>query len=146
MPRRKVRVTHWLDRWVFNPIIRVGVMTGVAPRAFALLETTGRVTGRRRVVPVGNGSLGNEFWIVAQDGYDCAYVRNLMAKPAVRVKVPRRPWRGGVATVVEGVDGRAKRREIDERNGLGGRFDGVIFRAACTELVTIKVELEPARQ
>ena len=142
MPRRKVRVTHWLDRWIINPIIRAGVEVGLAPRAFALLETTGRKTGRRRVVPVGNGLLGPEFWIVAQDGYDCAYVWNLVANPNVRVKVPRQKWTTGVATVVEGVDGLAKRREIDGHNGVSGRFDGVIFRAVCTELVTVRIDLD----
>ena len=138
-------MTHWLDRWIVNPIIRVGVELGIAPRAFALLETTGAKTGRRRVVPVGNGLIGDEFWIVAQDGHHCAYVRNLVANPAVRVKVPRRPWRSGTAQVVEGVDGLATRREIDARNGLGGRFDGMIFRAVCTELVTVRIDLEPAQ-
>src|SRR3954470_2387629 len=118
MPRRKVRVTHWLDRWIFNPIIRASVEIGVAPRAFALLETTGRKTGRRRIVPVGNGLVGDDFWIVAQDGFHCAYVWNLVSNPTVKVKVPRRPWRTGIASVVEGVDGVAKRRDIDRRNGL----------------------------
>jgi len=145
MTRRKVRVTHWLDRWIVNPIIRVAVEIGVAPRAFALLETTGRKSGRRRVVPVGNGLTGDQFWIVAQDGYHCAYVRNIVANPTVKVKVVRQPWRSGVARVVEGVDGLAKRREIDERNGFGGRFDGVIFRAVCTELVTVRIDLERTR-
>ena len=141
--RRKVRITHWLDRWIFNPIISAAVRTGISPRAFALLETTGRRTGRARVVPVGNGLDGDQFWVVAQDGHQCAYVRNLLADPNVRVKGPRQPWRQGRAFVAPDVDGHAKRREIDRRNGLSGAVDGLIFRAASTVLVTVKIELEP---
>ena len=49
MRPRKVRVTHWLDRWVINPIVRTAARAGLAPRAVALLETTGRTTAMRRV-------------------------------------------------------------------------------------------------
>jgi hypothetical protein len=52
------------------------------------------------------------------------------------------PWRSGQASVVEDVDGKAKRREIDARNGLGGRLDGIIFRSVSTDLVTIRIDLQ----
>lgn len=94
---------------------------------------------------MGNGLIGDEFWIVAQDGYQCAYIRNLIADPAVRVRVPRHPWQTGIATVVDGVDGLAKRREIDKRNGVVGRFDGVIFRAAKTDVLTVRIDLDRPR-
>lgn len=142
-PKRKAALTHALDRWVVNPLIRGGVRTGLAPRAFALLETTGRRSGRPRVVPVGNGLDGDEFWIVAQDGRRCAYVLNIEANPAVRVKTPRGPWCTGRAEVVADADGLATRRRIDKANGPSGRFDGVIFRAVRTETVTIRIALDP---
>jgi deazaflavin-dependent oxidoreductase (nitroreductase family) len=41
---------------------------GAAPRAFALLETTGRRTGLARHTPVGNGVDGDTFWLVAAHG------------------------------------------------------------------------------
>src|SRR5690349_16213775 len=110
MPRRKVRVTHWLDRWIVNPIIRAGVEVGLAPRAFALLGTSGRKTGRRRAVPGGNGVVRAECWIVGQDDYERAYVRHLAANPKVRLKVPRQECTTGLPSLVEGLDGLAKRR------------------------------------
>ena len=48
-----------------NRLIRLALRAGVAPRAFALLETTGRCTGLARHTPVGNGLDGDTFWLVA---------------------------------------------------------------------------------
>ena len=62
----------------------------LAPRAFALLETTGRRTGRPRHTPVGNGLIGDTFWLVAAHGEQADYVRNLIAQPRVRIKTGRR--------------------------------------------------------
>jgi hypothetical protein len=143
MPRRKVRVTHWLDRWIINPIIGSAVRTGLSPRAFALLETMGGKTGLGRVVPAGNGLFGAEFWIVAQDGYHCAHVLDLMANRFVRVKVPRQPWRSGRSSVVRDAEGEAQRREIEARSEIC-RLDGIIFRSVSTELVVLRIDLETA--
>jgi deazaflavin-dependent oxidoreductase (nitroreductase family) len=142
-PSRKAALTHGLDRWLVNPIVRAGVRTGLAPKAFALLETTGRHSGQPRLVPVGNGLDRDEFWIVAQDGRRCAYVLNIEANPRVRVRTPRGPWRKGRAEVIPDVDGVAIRRRIDAANGLSGRLDGIIFRAVRTEMVTIRITLDP---
>jgi deazaflavin-dependent oxidoreductase (nitroreductase family) len=138
---RKIALTHGLDRWLVNPVVRAGFRLGLGTRAFALLETTGRRTGQPRIVPVGNGLDGDTFWIVAQDGDRCAYVRNLIADPRVRVRTLRQPWRTGRAVVVDDVDGLAKRAEIDARNGVAGRLDGHVFRAVRTDLVTIRIDL-----
>lgn len=43
-----------LEKSVFNPGFRVALGLGVAPRAFALLETTGRRSDRLGPTPVGN--------------------------------------------------------------------------------------------
>ena len=51
-------------------------------------------------------------------------------------------WRSGQASVVEDVDGQAKRREIDARDGIGGRLDGIIFRSVSADLVTIRIGLQ----
>lgn len=59
------------------------------PGAFALLETTGRHRGRLRQTPIGGGFQGSSFWLVAEHGMGCGYVQNLVAHPAVRLKVGR---------------------------------------------------------
>jgi hypothetical protein len=51
-----------------NRLIRAALRAGAAPRAFALLETTGRRTGLARHTPVGNGLDGDTFWLVAAHG------------------------------------------------------------------------------
>jgi hypothetical protein len=41
--------------------MRLALRAGIAPRSFALLETIGNKTGRRRLTPVGNGLDGDTF-------------------------------------------------------------------------------------
>src|SRR6266568_2336899 len=84
------RLVRWLNAKLLNPPTLVALRLGIAPRAFALLETTGRRTGERRLTPVGNGLIGHEFWLVAQRGLETGYVRNLRTNPHARVKVGRR--------------------------------------------------------
>ena len=138
---RPGRLQRGLERYVFNPVTRSGLRLGVAPRAFALLETTGRRTGRTRLTPVGGAVDGSAFWLVAEHGTRCGYVQNLMAAPAVRVKLKRR-WLRGTASVVPDDDPYARRRAIDRRNGLVGRADGVFFRAAASTPVSVRVDLD----
>jgi deazaflavin-dependent oxidoreductase (nitroreductase family) len=128
-----------LEKYVLNPSVRLSLRAGIAPGAFALLETTGRRSGRRRLTPVGNGRDGDVFWVVSEHGTDCDYVKNLIANPNVGVKVGRR-WYGGNATVVNGDDAFARRQRIDESHGLIGRADGAIFRASASNPVTIRID------
>jgi len=120
--------------------MRLALRAGIAPRSFALVETVGNKTGKRRLTPIGNGLQGDTFWLVSELGLRSAYVRNLLAEPRVRVKVGRR-WFTGTATVVSDDDGWARREDIDRRNGLMGRLDGKIFRASATDPVTIRIDL-----
>jgi deazaflavin-dependent oxidoreductase (nitroreductase family) len=139
--RRSRRVQRGIEKYVSNPGMRLALRCGIAPRTFALLETTGNKTGRRRLTPVGNGLDGDTFWLVSELGLASGYARNLHANPRCRVKVGRR-WFVGVATVLPDDDGWARREEIDRRNGLMGRFDGMIFRASATTPVTIRIDLQ----
>jgi deazaflavin-dependent oxidoreductase (nitroreductase family) len=92
--RRSARLARFLERYVLNPQMRLGLALGLAPRAFALLETVGRRSGKPRHTPVGNGLLGNTFWLISEHGRGAGYVRNLEANPRVRVKIGRRWWAG----------------------------------------------------
>jgi hypothetical protein len=67
MRSRKYRVVTTLER-ASNRLIRVAVRAGLAPGAFALLETTGLRTGLARHTPVGNGLDRDTFWLVAAHG------------------------------------------------------------------------------
>lgn len=138
--RRTRRVQRVIEKYVSNPGMRLALRTGLAPRTFALLETTGNKTGRRRLTPVGNGLDGDRFWLVSELGLRSGYARNVKANPEVRVKVGRR-WYGGTATFLPEDDAWKRREEIDQRNGLMGKFDGKIFRASATEPMTIRIDL-----
>jgi deazaflavin-dependent oxidoreductase (nitroreductase family) len=130
------------EKYIANPIVRQAVRAGVAPKAFALLETTGRRSGQPRRTPIGGGLDDNAYWLVAEHGDRAAYVRNLIADPDVRVKIGRR-WRAGRAVVLPDDDGYARRRLLDRRNGFIGRVDGIAFRAAATAPLTIRIDLDP---
>ena len=138
------RLQRAIEKYVSNPGMRLALRAGVAPRTFALLETTGNKTGRRRLTPIGNGLDGDTFWLVSELGLGSGYARNVQANPKVRVKVGRR-WYSGIATFLPDDDGWNRREEIDRRNGLMGKFDGKIFRASATTPVTIRIDLGAPR-
>jgi len=132
---------RWVEKYISNPGMRLSLRAGVAPSAFALLETTGRRTGRRRVTPVGNGLDGRTFWLVSEHGEASVYVKNLIANPVVRVKAGSR-WYRGTATLIPSDDPWARRAGIDRTHGRMGRFDGAVFRASATTPRTIRIDLD----
>jgi deazaflavin-dependent oxidoreductase (nitroreductase family) len=132
---RKYRVITRLER-LTNLMTRAALRRNLAPRAFALLETTGRRSGRPRHTPVGNGLDGDTFWLVAVHGRQADYVRNLLADPRVRVRIGGR-WRAGRATPLPGDDTRARSRS------LPFHWDAAIGRAMTTTPLTIRIDLEP---
>jgi deazaflavin-dependent oxidoreductase (nitroreductase family) len=136
VPSTKARVVRSMQKYVVNPPMRALLALGFVPPTHALLETTGRRSGRLRRNPVGNGLDGDTFWIVAEHGRSADYVRNLEADPRVRVKIGRR-WRTGTARVLPDDDPRAR---LDK---LRRRVNGLMVRAAGTDLLTIRVDLDP---
>jgi deazaflavin-dependent oxidoreductase (nitroreductase family) len=132
----KARTVRTFQKYLLNPPVRVLFGLGLVPPTHVLLETTGRRTGRPRQNPVGNGLDGDTLWIVAEHGRSASYVRNLEADPRVRVKVGRR-WRNGTATVLPDDDPRARLERI------GRPVNGYMVRAVGTDLLTIRVDLDP---
>ncbi len=131
----KRRLTTALARYVVNPLVSTAVRIRLL-RGWALLETTGRSTGRPRRTPVGNGLVDGTFWIVAEHGRRAGYVRNIEANPRVRVLVSGR-WRSGTAVVLPGDDPRERQRM------LGRRFNAALVRLMGTDLLTIRIDLDP---
>ena len=128
------RAIRFVTNRVVNPLVRrlhsIGITGGTA-----LLETTGRKSGKPRVTPVGNGLRGKAFWIVTEHGHSAAYVKNIEANPRVRVKVRRR-WRSGTAHILEDDDPRERMRKLGR-----GLNDGVV-RLVGTEHLVIRVDLD----
>ena len=119
-----------------NRLTRAALRHGLAPQAFALLETTGRRSGQPRHTPVGNGLVGDTFWLVAVHGDQADYVRNLRAEPRVRLRVGRQ-WRSGKAVVLPDDDASARSRLLPYQ------WDAAIGRAMATTPLTIRIDLDP---
>jgi deazaflavin-dependent oxidoreductase (nitroreductase family) len=131
----KRRFTTALARYLVNPLVVAAVRIGLLP-GWALLETTGRKTGRPRRTPVGNGLVDGTFWIVAEHGRRAGYVRNIEVNPRVRVFVSG-VWRSGTAAIVPDDDPRERQRM------LGRRVNAALVRLMGTDLLTIRIDLDP---
>ena len=127
----KLQVSRWLAKYVANPIVKR--VAGYVP-FWSLLETTGRKSGEPRRNPVGNGLMGDTFWIVAEHGPKAQYVKNIMANPRVRVRVGGR-WRTGTAHPLPDDDTAARQKTLR-------RFNAALVRTAGTDLMTVRIDLD----
>ena len=92
--RRAVLLFVWR---IVNPPARR--LAGIAPW-WVVIETTGRVSGKRRETPLARGPVdGEAAWLIAVHGRHSAWVKNVEASPAVRLRLRGR-WRDGRAEVV----------------------------------------------
>jgi deazaflavin-dependent oxidoreductase (nitroreductase family) len=140
----KHRVVHFLQKYLLNPPIKLLFAIGLAPPGYALLETTGRKTGKPRRTPVGNGLVGGQFWVVAEHGQKAGYVRNIAISPRVRLKLRdglRARWYTGTAHLLSEDDPRERQRWLanqllsSARNAAAVRFFG-------TQLLTVRIDLD----
>jgi deazaflavin-dependent oxidoreductase (nitroreductase family) len=146
LPALKLRVVRVVQRYALNPAIRAVLMIGVLPLGISVLETTGRRSGKPRRNPVGEGRIGETFWIVAEHGREANYVRNITSDPQVRVKIRRRlrsQWRDGTAHVLEHDDPYRRQRQLCRRHPLRA-LHAALVRVWGTDLITIRIDLAPA--
>lgn len=138
------RLIHALQMYLLNPPVKLMLALGVAPPGYALLETTGRKSGKPRRTPVGNGRIGKEFWIVAEHGRKSGYVRNIESNSRVRLKLRdglRGRWYAGTAHVLQEDDPRKR------QNWLAAKVPGSARNAAAvrlfgTQLLTVRIDLD----
>ncbi len=121
--------------WGANHVTRWQLRHGLALRAFALLETVGRRTGQPRQACVGNGLVGDNFWVIAAHGRQADWVRNIIKEPHVRILVNRR-WRRGTASLMPDDDTEQRSRT------LPFQWDAAIGRAIATTPLTVRIDLE----
>ena len=134
-PSAKRRNTRLVTYRLVNPLVRPLVERGALDPAWALLETTGRKTGRPVAVPVGNGLRGDVFWVVTEHGRHADYVRNIEADPRVRVKVGGR-WRTGTAELRVDDDPYQRLRE------LGRPVNDALLLAVGSEQLVVRIALD----
>jgi deazaflavin-dependent oxidoreductase (nitroreductase family) len=131
-----------VEAHLLNPGMRALISAGLAPRIFALIETTGRRTGLRRTTPITVARDGDVVWLVAEHGWRCGYVQNISAHPQVRLRI-RRTWYTGTATPLPDDDAWARRKAMDRLTGWMGRADGIFFRSMASTPMTVRVDLGP---
>ncbi|MGH9920088.1 MAG: nitroreductase/quinone reductase family protein [Nitrososphaerales archaeon] len=137
---------------VVNPVVLALAERGLVPSTYAVLETVGRRTGRTRRVPVANGLEGETFWLIAGLGERASFVRNIRAKPRVRVRARparirdgvRMRWRGGTAEPLPDDDAKDRHRQLGHGRP-GYRLDGILLRAlAAGDMLTVRIDLDRA--
>lgn len=141
----KRALVQTFQRRVLNPPVRALLGLGLVPPGYGLLETTGRRSGQLRHTAVGDGRIGDRFWIVAEHGTRADYVRNLQVNPRVRVLLRQgrgSRWRSGTARVLAD-DDPLQRQRLLARTSLNRRLNAFVVRAMGTELVTVRIDLDP---
>jgi deazaflavin-dependent oxidoreductase (nitroreductase family) len=128
------RISTFLGTRLFNPLVKAATNAGLAVPGIAILETTGRKSGRPRRTPVGRSVDGDTLWIVAEHGRNAGYVRNIQADPRVRIKIGRR-WRTGTAHVMPDDDPRARLRSMPALNAA-------VVRVMGTDPLTVRIDLD----
>ena len=121
-----------------------GPRLGFPPPGDALLETTGRRTGRTRLTPICDGLDGEVFWLIAQRGRRADWVRNIQANPSVRVKVRTASgvvWRTGTAHILDDDDARERQRLIGQGD-LMRRLCAGASGAMGTSPLTVRIDLD----
>lgn len=144
---RLAKIISTFDDRVIKKAMRLLLRAGLAPKAFALVETTGRRSGLPRQTPVGNGRVGDTFWLIAARGKSAHYVQNLRDDPAVRVKIGR-TWLPGVAEVRPDDDPEQCLAHILDHHGRLRRLDADILESSIRMLgttpVVVRIALDQA--
>lgn len=143
------RAYLFAERNIINRAMRTLIERGLAPNAFAVLETTGRRTSEPHRTPVGNGLLGDAFWVIAERGTRADYVRNLQQQPRVRVLVDGQ-WHTGTATVLPDDDvGERVQAILAGHPDLARRLDAKLLDLSVavygSSPLTVRIDLDRER-
>ena len=140
----KHTLVHTLQKYFLNPPIKLFFALGLAPPGYALLETTGRKSGKPRRTPVGQGRVGSQFWIVAEHGMKAGYVLNIAHNSRVRLKLRdgfRARWHTGTAHLLRDDDPRERQRWIANQVP-GAARNAAAVRLFGTQLLTVRIDLD----
>jgi deazaflavin-dependent oxidoreductase (nitroreductase family) len=128
-----LNVRRAYQKYVGTPMFKT--FCGFAP-GYAVLETTGRKTGKRHQVPIGGRLAGDAYHLISAVGRRSHYLLNIEADPSVRVKVHGR-WRDGTAQI----------RPVDEIDDVlrMNRFNGAFILMANDKKDMIPVRIDFTR-
>jgi deazaflavin-dependent oxidoreductase (nitroreductase family) len=123
-----------MQKYLLNPPTKAAVFLGLVP-GHALIETTGRKTGKRRRTVVGVHVDGETVWLVAEQGRHAGYVRNAEANPRVRIRLGRR-WRAGTLQLLDDDD------PVERLRSFGRERHARLVTSMGTSLLTVRIDLD----
>jgi len=144
----KHRTVHLLQKYLLNPPIKLALAMGLPLPGYALLETTGRNSGKPRRTPVGDGRIANQFWLVAEHGRKAGYVLNIERHPRVRLRLRdgvRSRWHHGTAHLLADDDPLERQRWLASHIP-GSSRNARTVRLFGTQLLTVRIDLDGERK
>jgi hypothetical protein len=139
---RKRRLVVAFEKYVQNPPVKAALRAGLPLPMFALLETTGRTSGKRRHTPGHQRTARRPVLDRRRTRPAAQYVRNLEADPNVRVKSGGR-WYAGRAHILDDDDPLVRARWMADSLGPLHKADSFAARLLGTQPLTIRIDLEP---
>ena len=95
-PKFLLRLIHWPPRIAYA--LGLGPLLG---RLVLLLTTTGRKSGKPRVVPLQYEEIGGKIHLGSSRGEQADWVRNIRANPNVEVRVKARRFTGTAEVITD---------------------------------------------
>jgi len=104
----------------------------------------GKEDGQATGTPVGDGRVGNQFWLLAEHGLKAGYLRNIERDQHVRLKLHnglRIRWHTGTAHLLPNDDPHERQRRLAKQlPSSAGNARAV--RLLGTQLLTVRIDLD----
>jgi deazaflavin-dependent oxidoreductase (nitroreductase family) len=124
---------------VRTPVLlyRLG-LGGLIGKHTLLLTTTGRRTGRLRVVPLDYQEEAGIFYLIAEQGSRSPWYRNLVANPEVEIRMGSRKVRGVAAPLTDSQEkAHVLQLFVRRSDRLAERYYGIPRGASDEELLQL---------
>jgi deazaflavin-dependent oxidoreductase (nitroreductase family) len=95
-PKFLLRLIHWPPRIAYT--LGLGPLMG---RLVLLLTTTGRRSGKPRVVPLQYEEIDGKYYLGSSRGLEADWVKNILADSKVKVRVKARHMNGTAEVVTD---------------------------------------------
>jgi len=91
------------------------VLKSMAGEDYCYLTTTGRVTGRLHTIEIWFGARGNSLYLLSGGGHESDWVKNLLKKPEVTVRIVKTTFLATARLVADPEEEMAARYMLAEK-------------------------------
>jgi len=91
------------------------VLKSLAGEDYCYLTTTGRVTGRLHTIEIWFGARGNSLYLLSGGGHESDWVKNLLKKPEVTVRIIKTTFSATARLVADPEEEMAARYMLAEK-------------------------------